>query len=206
MILNIILKWITTAQAWRSREITNSLKDQKLFLTTKLKLRSLSTKTSPPLFLPPAETKRIEIPPFIPLDFLNPELGKNIEKPESKLAFKNRLQSLSEYGLHPFKPREIVEQAVLPVIKNTESSDQYGPDYQKDLLVFLAQLEPSENKFDNIDPYPWFNELRTQLTNKVCVPTEGNDWIPAWKVYATKEWGAPEQLMQVYEGVTDRYF
>lgn len=210
-LLNIILRWIANAPSWSSthesaRDIANTLKEQNLFLTTKLELRSLSSGTSPPLFLPPAEAKRIEIPPFISLDFLNPELGKNIEKPELKLAFKNRLQGLSQYGLHPFKPREIVEKAVLPVIKNTESSDKYGPDYQKDLLIFLAQLEPSENKFDNIDPYPWFNELRTQLTNKVCVPTEGSDWIPAWKVYATKEWGAPEQLMQVYEGATDRYF
>lgn len=204
-LLNIILRWIATSQSWRSREIANSLKDQKLFLTTKLKLRSLSSGTSPPLFLPPAEAKRIEIPSFIPLDFLNHELGKNIEKAELKLAFKNRLQGLSKYGLHLFKPREIVEKAVLPVIKNTESSDQYGPDYQEELLIFLAQLEPSENKFENIDPYPWFNELRTRLANKVCVPTEGSDWIPAWKVYASKEWGASEQLMQVYEGATDRY-
>jgi hypothetical protein len=205
-LLNVIFRWMPTDQPWRSREIANSLKDQKLFLTTKLKLRSLSSGTLPPLFLPPADVKRIEIPSFIPLDFLNPELGKNIENKDLKQAFRNRLQVLSEYGLHPFKPREIVEKAVLPVIKNIENSDQNDPDYQKDLLIFLAQLEPSENKFENIDPYPWFNELRTQLANKLCVPTEDGDWIPAWKVYASKEWGASEQLIQVYEGATDRYF
>lgn len=205
-LLNIILKWIANGQYWRSKEIADSLKNQKLFLTTKLELRSLASRKSPPLFLPPSETKRIEIPSFIPLDFLNPELGKNIEKAELKLAFRNRLQGLSKYGLHSFKPNKIIEKAVLPIIRSPESSDQYGPDYQKELLIFLVQLEPSESKFENIDPYPWFNELRTQLATEVCVPTEGGDWIPAWKVYASKEWGAHEHLIKAYEGVTDRYF
>ena len=205
-LLNIILKWIDAGQYWISKEIINALKEQKIFLTINLELRFLTSGSSPPLFLPPAEKKHIEIPSFIPLDFLNPDLGKNIEKTELKLAFNNRLQKLSKHGLHPFKPREIVEKAVLPIINNSEPFDKYGPDYQKELILFLAQLEPSESKFENIDPYPWFNELRTKLAEKVCVPTEGGDWIPGWKVYATKEWGAHEQLMQVYEGATDRYF
>ncbi len=208
--LNIILKWIAEAPSWSSTyecagDIANALKEQNLFLTTKLELRSLSSDTSPPLFLSPAEGKTIEIPSFISLDFLNPELGKDLEKAELTL-FRKRLGELSRYGLHPFRPREIIEKAILPAIENTEDSNQFGPAYNKDLLIFLAQLKPNENKFEDTDPYPWFNRLRTQLTLNVCVPLENGDWLPGWKVYADKEWGAPDELMRVYEGSTDRGF
>ena len=207
--LNIILKWIYKAPPWSSthesaRDIANALRKQNLFLTTKLELRSLSSDTLPPLFLPLAGGKLIEIPSFMSLDFLNPELGKDLEK-EKLTIFRERLRKLSLYGLHPFKPHEIIEKVVLPAIKNAEDSDQAGTAFKKDLLIFLAQLEPSD-KFEDMDPYPWFNDLRTHLALNVCVPIENGDWLPGWQVYATKEWEAHDELMQVYEGSPDRGF
>ena len=55
-------------------------------------------------------------------------------------------------------------------------------------------------------PYPWFNDLRTQLALNVCVPIENGDWLPGWQVYATEEWGVHDELMQVYEGSPARGF
>jgi hypothetical protein len=207
--LNIVLEWIAEAPSWSSThesasDIANALKKQDLFLTTKLELRSISSDTLPPLFLPPAGGKTIEIPSFMSLDFLNPELGKGLEGAESTI-FRERLRKLSQYGLHPFRPHEIIEKAVLPAIKNAKDSDQYDTAFKKDLLIFLAQLEPSD-KFEDMNPYPWFNDLRTQLALNVCVPIENGDWLPAWEIYATKEWGAHDELMQVYEGSPDRGF
>lgn len=196
--LNIILKWIANAPSWNSThesasDIANALKKQDLFLTTKLELRSISSDTLPPLFLPPAGGKTIEIPSFMSLDFLSSELGKGLEGAESTI------------GLHPFLPHKIIEKAVLPAIKNAEDSDQAGTAFKKDLLIFLAQLEPSD-KFEDMDPYPWFNDLRTQLALNVCVPIENGDWLPGWKAYATEEWGAHDELIQGYEGSPDRGF
>ncbi len=207
--LNIILEWIAEAPSWSSShesasDIANALKKQDLFLTTKLKLRSISSDTLPPLFLPPAGGKTIEIPSFISLDFLNPELGKDLERTELTI-FRERLRKLSEYGLHPFRPHEIIEKAVLPTIETADESIKSALAYNKDLLIFLAQLETSD-KFEDIDPYPWFNDLRTQLALNVCVPIENGDWLPAWKVYVNREWGAPDELMQVYEGSPNRGF
>lgn len=207
--LNIILEWIANAPSWSSThesasDIAKVLRKQNLFLTTKLKLRSISSDTLPPLFLPPVGGKTIEIPSFMSLDFLNPELGKDLEKAELAF-FRKRLKKLSQYGLHPFQPHEIIEKVVLPAIKNAEDFDQYTTAFKKDLLIFLAQLEPSD-KFEDMDPNPWFNDLRTQLALNVCVPIENGDWLPAWKIYATKEWGAHDELLQVYEGSPDRGF
>jgi len=207
--LNIILEWIANAPSWSSTyesasDIAKALREQNLFLTTKLKLRSLSSDTLPPLFLLPAGGKAIEIPSFIPLDFLNPELGKDFEKAELTL-FRKRLGKLSQYGLHHFQPHEIIEKAVLPAIETADESIKSDLAYNKDLLIFLAQLKTSD-KFEDMVSYPWFNDLRTQLAYDICVPIENGDWLPAWKVYANKEWGAPDELMQVYEGSPDRGF
>lgn len=203
--LNIILKWIVNAPSWSSTydDIAKALREQDLFLTTKLELRSLSSDTSPPLFLLPARGKTIEIPSFISLDFLNPELGKGLEGAELTL-FRERLGELSQYGLHPFRPREIIEKAVLPaIIKNTGDPNHPDQTYKKDLLIFLAQLEPS-GKFEDMGPYPWFSDLRTQLALNVYVPIENGDWLPGWKVYATEKWGAPDELIRVYGGTPNR--
>jgi hypothetical protein len=209
--LNIILKWKANASTWwistneSADDIANALKEQNLFLTTKLGLRSLSSDEAAPLFLPPAEGKTINIPSIISLDFLNLELGKNLGKPELA-TFRKRLEELSKYGLHPFQPRDIIQKAVLPAIQNAEPSRNFGPSYKKDLLVFLAQLQPNENKFEDTDPYPWFNELRTQLALKVCVPTENGDWLPGYKVYASKQWESPDELIEVYKNSKNSNF
>jgi hypothetical protein len=211
--LNIILKWKEDAPPWYSsdnesaRDIANSLKHQPLFLTTKFELRSLhsSIDEAPPLFLPSAEGKIISIPSFVSLDFLNPEIGKDLEKQQLQ-DFRKRLNELDEYGLHPFKPREIIEKAILPAIKNTEHSAKWVFDHRVDLLIFLAELEPNENKFEDTVPYPWLDDLRSQLALYVYVPAGNGDWLPAWKVYASKEWDAHDELTKVYEGSPDREF
>ncbi len=209
--LNIIMKWIEDAPPWYSSseesasDIAGALKLQNLFLTADLELRSLSSDEITPLFLPPAEGKKIDIPPIISLDFLNSAIGKDLDKQEQKL-FRNRITELSEYGLHPFQPREIIEKAVLPAIKSTEDSDRSVLDHREALLIFLAQLKPNEHKFEDTVPYPWFDDLRTQLALNVYVPTENGDWLPAWKVYANKKWGALDELMRVYEGSPNRGF
>ncbi|MEA3361072.1 MAG: DUF3883 domain-containing protein [Thermodesulfobacteriota bacterium] len=207
--LNIILKWISEAPSRSlshesASDIANALKKQDLFLTTKLKLRSISSDTLPPLFLLPAGGKTIEIPSFISLDFLNPELGKDLEKVELTML-REGLKKLSQYGLHPFRPHEIIEKAVLPAIETADESIKSDLAYNKDLLIFLAQLEISD-KFEDMDPYPWFNDLRTQLAHNICVPIENGDWLPAWKVYATEEWVAPDELRQVYGGSPNQGF
>lgn len=208
--LNIILKWKANAPTWSSTsesadDIANALKEQSLFLTTNSELRSLSSDEAPPLFLLPAEGKTIEIPSIISLDFLNLEIGKDLEKLELT-PFRNRLGELSEYGLHPFQPRDIIQKAVLPAIENAEASNKFDLSYKKDLLIFLVQLEPNENKFEDTDPYPWFNKLRTQLALNVCVPTENGDWLPGYKVYASKEWGSPDELIEVYKSSKNSSF
>ncbi len=199
--LDIVLKWIEGAPSWSDEnesksDIAQVLKDQNLFLTNNMKLRSLNE--YPPLFILPAGKKVMEIPSFIPLDFLHTEIGSNLEK--------EKYSQLDKYGLHPFKAREIIEKAVLPIIENNRKFNQNNTAPNKDLLIFLSQLEPNQNKFEKTDPYPWFDNIRERLAYNVLVPIEGGKWLPGWKVYANKDWGAPDELISIYVDAPDRSF
>ena len=206
--LNIVLNWIGNAPEWSGdepskSEIREALQQENLFLTINGELRPLVGNDFPPLFLPP--DKHIEIPPFIDLDFLDPKIGNGLEG-ENLERFRKGLSRLSKWGLYPFRPREIVKEAVLPLLNRDDDPINSNLSFKRDFLLFLVQLEPNKEKFHKTDPYPWFDELRTQLAYKVCVPTENGQWVPAWKVYASKEWGAPNELIEIYEDMEDTHF
>ncbi len=202
--LNTVFKWIENAPSWSAEEATkDALQKEKLFLTSKGELRFLTDDNLPPLFLPP--NRDVKIPSFIPLDFLNSEVGKGLEGAEQE-RFKKGLSQLSELGLYPFRPIDIVKKAILPLLEDIHNPINHDPSRKKDLLVFLAQLAPNEKKFQDTEPIPWLDDLRTQLAYKVFVPTESGEWHPAWKVYASKEWGAPEELFEIYKDIKNRKF
>lgn len=209
--LNIILKWIEKAPDWRygakesKDDLANILKYQPIFYSNRGKIRPLITEETYPLFLSPSSDKSLDVPQFVTLELLHPEVGKILGK-EEKDKFEKRLQLLSQYGLYPFRPKEIIEKGVIPAISDTGNLDLLSNEDKGTLLLFLAQLEPSEKKFDEIEPYPWFDEVRTQLANNVFIPTCDGNWFLAWKVYAGTDWGAVEKLSNVYGDMPERSF
>ena len=210
-VLNIILKWIEKALDWRYEEqeskddLANVLKYQPIFYSNRGKLRPLITEESYPLFLPPSGDKSLDVPQFITLDLLHPEVGKILGK-EEKDKFEKRFQLLSQYGLYPFRPKEIIEKGVIPAISDAGNLSLLSNEDKGTLLLFLAQLESSEQKFDEIEPYPWFDKVRTQLARNVFVPTCDGNWYPAWRVYAGSNWGAIEKLTKIYKNIPERSF
>ena len=208
-VLNIILKWIEKTPQWNNKggETQGSLLDvaarQKLFLTDKNRLRPLIGKNLPPLFILPS-SKMLERPSFIKLNFLHPDLAKDFEGVDQKIFFKN-LDLLSGKGLHKFHPLEVIKQAVLPVIEQSDEMELSKED-KKSLLRFLAQLGINEKKFEETEPYPWFDDIRRKLTEIIHVPTRNEHWCPGWKVYAGRDWGAKEALEHLYKDQPDRAF
>lgn len=209
--LDTILSWVEKAPDWvypekeSKNELANTLKYQPIFYTSREKLRPLIIEEPSPLFLPPTGDKSLDIPSFIELDFLHSEVGKNIGK-EERDKFEKRLQLLSKYGLYPFRPKEILEKGVVPSISALDSTSLLTDEDRKKLLLFLVQIHPSEKKFEDIEPYPWSDKVRTQLARNVFVPTFDGSWSPAWKVYAGTDWGAVEKLSNVYKDIPERSF
>lgn len=207
--LDIILGWIDKAPEWKfegteSRgDLANTLKNQPIFYTFRKNLRPLTTEEACPLFLFPAIGEPLDIPSFISLDFLHPEVGNTLEK-EEREKFGKRLESLFKHGLSPFRPKEIIEKGVIPAILPTENKNPLRIEDRKTLLIFLAQLDPTERKFDDIKPFPWFERVRTKLAMNTFVPNRDGNWSVAWKVYAGADWGAQERLSVLYEDVPER--
>lgn len=207
--LQIILKWIENTSTYNNQGgetqgiLLFALSGQKLFLTDKKQFRPLVGKDMPPLFLS-SSSKVLEVPSFIKLNFLHPDLSKDLEAAEQKLFLKN-LDLLYGKGLHKFNPLEVVKQAVLPFIENPDNKEISDAD-KISLLRFLADLKPNEKKFDETEPYSCFDEMRYKLAKLINVPIRSGGWYPGWKVYAGQDWGAIKSLEYLYKDQTDRAF
>lgn len=207
--LNIILKWIEKTPAYNTqgRETQGMLLFvlalQKLFLTDTKHLRPLVGKDFPPLFLS-SPSKGLEVPSFIKLNFLHPDLAKDFAIAEQKAFLKN-LDLLHGKGLHKFNPLEVVKQVVLPFIEQPEYIHLSDPD-KKSLLRFMAEIKINEKKFEETDICPWFDSMRNKLARIINVPIQNKGWSPGWKVYAGQDWGAKKSLEYLYKDQTDRAF
>jgi len=205
--LQIILKWIENTSTYNNQGgetqgiLLFALSGQKLFLTDKKQFRPLVGKDLPPLFLS-SSNKVLEVPSFIKLNFLHPDLSKDLEAAEQKLFLKN-LDLLYGKGLHKFNPLEVVKQAVLPFIENPDNKEISDAD-KISLLRFLADLKLNEKKFDETEPYSCFDEMRYKLAKLINVPIRRGGWYPAWKVYAGQDWGAMAALEYLYKDQPDR--
>jgi hypothetical protein len=170
--LHIILKWIEKSPTYNSQGgetqniLLSILGEQKLFLTDKKKLRSLTGKNLSPMFLS-LSGKNLKVPSFLKLDFLNSDIFNDFEDANKK-TFSKKLDLLSPKGLHKFSAIEVIKQAVLPFIESS-GYDKISDNNKASLLRFLAELKPNEKRFEETEPYSCFDEIRNKLSKKINV-------------------------------------
>lgn len=154
-----------------------------------------------PLFLPSKEKEDgLPLPPeFLNIAFLEKKVFENLDEKIVK-GFEDLFVKSDDIEIHNFNRESILRKVVLPWLQENRPTLEQS----KRLREFLFDLMNITKAVWN-DPWNERENIRFVIC-KLPVPIRSGGEVPAWQVYAGKEWTGNKNLEKLYSNREDRFF
>lgn len=144
----------------------------------------------------------VKLPIWLSVKVIESNFLKIIEESRNYEEQIKNFELYKEYIIRPTE-KNILNKVLLPFLEKNE--DPYlwyenGLDILK-LTFYLMSKELLEKKHKH---FIWDDRDRSRVAKAIQVPVEGGQWMPAWKVYASKSYGCIIDFENNFRDIADR--